>query len=141
MRRPRLPITLRQLTVAVGIIALALAMRRQSAAYHQRAEAYAWIAFHHGSGVWDENGQLVDRDPATRVRDAWAQKMAEKYWRLSDDPWLPVEPDPPPPPEALSHLTATLEPPTVDAPNWEFRLTNPPAWTLLWTWQSSLPRR
>ena len=111
MRQLRLRIKVRQLIVALGVIALVLAMRRQSALYHRRAEAYAWITFHHGSAVLDEDGQFVDRDPVTWVRDAWARKMAERYWRLSDYPWLLVEPDPPPPPEARSHLTHTLEPP------------------------------
>ncbi len=137
MRRPRLQISVRRLIIAVGIIALAIAMRRQSDAFHQRAEAYAWIAFHHGSSVL-ENGRWVDSDPATRVRDAWARAMAEKYWRLSDYPWLPVEPDPPPPPEARSHLTRALEPARVDTPKWSLRSTRPPAWTLLWTWHPSV---
>jgi hypothetical protein len=129
--------------VATAVIALFLGglvwtgrMRQRAADYRERAEAYAEIAFHSGSAVII-NGELVDADPSTRVRDAWVLKMAEKYWHLSDYPWLPVEADPPPPPEALSHLTETLEPPikawNANA-NWSLRRTKAAAWTFLWTW-------
>jgi hypothetical protein len=64
---------------AVGIIALALGwnvwarrMMQQSIAHNERAEAYAQITFHSGSAILDESGQWVEKDKATRVRDAWA---------------------------------------------------------------------
>jgi hypothetical protein len=117
-RLPRVRLTIRRATAGIAIIAVALGvevgwiskMRRLSAAYHQRAEAYAEITFHMGSLVMDRDGRLVDRDPVVRARDAWAWGMAEKYWRLAAYPWLSDEPDPPPPPEALSVLPMTLVP-------------------------------
>jgi hypothetical protein len=141
MRVPRVRLTVRRMMVATGIIALFLGglvwtgrMRQRSAAYHRRAEAYAWIAFHSGSAVFI-NDEWVDSDPVVRVRDAWARRMAEKYWRLSDYPWLPVEPDPTPPPEALSQLSRTLEPWWgAHMADWSLRFTDPPSWTFLWTW-------
>jgi hypothetical protein len=117
-RLPRVRLTIRQSMAGVAIIAVALGVeagwiskiRQRSAAYHQRAEAYAEITFHIGTSVMDQDGQLVERNPVVRVRDAWARGMAEKYWRLAAYPWLSVEPDPPPPPEALLYLPRTLVP-------------------------------
>ncbi len=143
MRPFRFRYTVRRMMVATGIIALLLGglvwidrMRQRSAAYRQRAAAFAWIRFHSGHAVFID-GRWVERNPVVRVRDAWARHMAQKYWRLSDYPWLPVEPDPTPPAEALSVLTDTLEP--RPAPSIDFakglRFTSPPSWTFLWTWR------
>jgi hypothetical protein len=127
---------------AAAIIAVALGvevgwtskMRRRSAAYHQRAEAYAKITFHMGSLVDDGDGNFVERDPVVRVRDAWARGMAEKYWRLAAYPWLSVEPDPPPPLEARSVLPETLVP--VRSHTWSsMRPTSlRSVSTFLWNW-------
>jgi hypothetical protein len=127
--------------VATGIIAILLGgfawigrMRQRSAAYERRAQAYAWMTFHSGSGVLID-GEWVERDPVVRVRDAWARKMAEKYWNLSDYPWLPAGRDPSPPPEALLDLTDTGDPRSeAYMAKWSLRHTDPPSWTLLWTW-------
>jgi hypothetical protein len=117
-RLPRVRLTIQRAMAGIAVIAVALGvevgwiskMRRQSAAYDQRAEAYAEITVHMGHAVLDGDGHFVERDPVVRVRDAWAWGMAEKYWRLAAYPWLTVEPDPPPPPEALSDLPKTLVP-------------------------------
>jgi hypothetical protein len=97
---PRFRFTVRRLMVAVAVVALILGLLRlrpQSIAYHQQAEDYAWVTFHPDSMIILD-GQFASRNPATRIRDPWAWKMAEKYWRLSDYPWLPDSSDPPPPP-------------------------------------------
>lgn len=142
MRTSRFHFSVRRMMVGVGIVALLLGglvfigrMRQRSAAYHRRAQAYAWIAFHMGSGILVD-GEWVERDPVVRARDSWARAMARKYWRLSDYPWLPVGDDPTPPPEAVPELTERREPRFEnDMMNWSLRWTDPPRWTFLWTWR------
>ncbi len=111
-RLPRVRITIPRVVAGVAIIAIALGVeigliskwRRQSAAYQERAAAYAELTLHIGHAVLDRDGQWVERDPILRARDAWAMAMAEKYWRLAAYPWLPVEPDSPYPPDVIPFI-------------------------------------
>jgi hypothetical protein len=130
--------------IAVAILALSLwailwvvEMRARSAAHRRRAFDFAVMTARSGSLVQMSNGRWVDRyeNENTRLMDAWALRMAEKYWHLSDYPWLPVEPDPPPP-ERLAHPRTAFELPEK---KWNGLLvgergSRPPAWTFLWTW-------
>jgi hypothetical protein len=130
--------------MAVVILALSLRaifwvveMRTRSAAHRQRAWEFALMRACVASFVPMNDGRWVDRyeDENTRLRDAWARRMSEKYWHLSDYPWLAVEPDPPPP-ERLAHPRTAFELPELE---WNGLLvgergSRPPAWTFLWTW-------
>jgi hypothetical protein len=81
MRRPRVRLTVRDLTIVVAVAALltggfVLARRsahyRREALFHSRAAARAAAAKH------DYHDQLV-----------------KKYIRAANRPWLPLDPDPP----------------------------------------------
>src|SRR6516162_3210080 len=109
MRLPRF--TVRRLMVAVAILPLSLRailwvveMRTRSALYDRRAFEFAHSTARSGSIALTKDGREVNLydDENDWLHDAWACTMAKKYWRLSDYPWLPVEPDPPPP-ERLAH--------------------------------------
>ena len=151
MKRPRLRFTVRRLMIAVAILAVSIRaiswvveMRTRSASYDRRAFEFAWRTGHSGSGIITKDGRLVGlgENENTRLEDAWACKMARKYWRLSDYPWLPVEPDPPPP-ERLAHPRHAIDLPAEfhhpELHNWGCwnRDSSPPAWTFLWTWRRS----
>jgi hypothetical protein len=143
MKWPRLRFTVRRLMIAVAILALSIRtitwvgeMRTRSAEYEKRASKFGWMTSHAGSGgTWSNRGWVgIGENENTHRQDEWACKLAEKYWRLSDYPWLPVEPDPPPP-ARLDHPRSAI-----DIPDWKpcgcwNRPNEPPAWTFLWTWR------
>ncbi len=143
MKWPRLRFTVRRLMIAVAILALSIRaiiwvgeMRTRSAEYAERASEFGTSTTRGGSGRIRSDGAWVhiSENENTHRQDEWACKLAEKYWRLSDYPWLPVEPDPPPP-ARLDHPRHAF-----DIPDWKpcgcgSRLTSPPAWTFLWTWR------
>jgi hypothetical protein len=142
MKRPRLRFTVRRLMIAVAILALSLRailwvaeMRTRSAAHHRRAIEFVLITARSGSVVHTKDGRRVDRyeNENRRREDAWARQLAEKYWHLSNYPWLAVEPDPPRP-EPLAHPRSAFELPEEDARPWWDQGSDPPAWTFLWTW-------
>jgi hypothetical protein len=140
---PRPRFTLRRMMIGLAIVALPLRaifwvaeMRTKSLAYERRAESFAWITARSGSVTFTSDGRFINtwENENHWLEDAWACKLAEKYRRLSDYPWLPVEPDPPPPtplakPRPAIDLPAEME---VGCLN---RDSTPPAWTMLWTYR------
>jgi hypothetical protein len=123
MQLPCVPSNRWRLVIGVALIALTVGgigwfpgrvfwtdrMRQQSAAHHQRAEAYARLTLTAFSGSPEEWTIHWDRD-------RWAWEMARKYWRAARFPWLSVEPDKPPPTQAVrSGLDVVPIPPP---PNW-----------------------
>ncbi len=105
MRLPRAKVTVRRMMIAVAVIALVqwvVSMRQRSAIYHQRAEAYAWLA-----GDKAFSGSLADL-LAERECDKWAREMEKKYRRAARYPWLSVEPDTPPPNNTYDHEISLL---------------------------------
>jgi hypothetical protein len=143
MRLPRLRFTVRRLMIAVAIVALLMGgslwivqMRTRSASYRQRAFEFAVMTARSGSGILTKDGRWVSRydNENDWLRDAWACKLAEKYWGLSHYPWLPVEPDPPPP-ERLARPRPAVDLPAELQPGcWSIDL-DAPWWTFLWTWR------
>ncbi len=143
MPLPRVRFTVRRLMVAVAVFAISFGamtwvarMRALSATYRQRAANFSWLTARIGSIVMMPDGRWVNRyeDENDRLRDAWALCLAAKYLRLSYYPWLPVEPDPPPP-EPLAHPRNAFTLPERDSsPAVSFFESRPPAWTFLWTW-------
>jgi hypothetical protein len=149
MRLPRLRFTVRRLIVAVAILGLLMGtgrwvvrMRIRSAAYRGRAYAFAGkTAQAFGRSVKANDGGRVNvyDNENSYLQYAWAREMANKYWRLTNRPWLPAGPDPPRP-ERLAHPR-----PAVDCPaelrsrgpsiRWYFEPVSP-WWTFLWTWRN-----
>jgi hypothetical protein len=143
MRIPRPRFTVRRMMVGLVVIAPSLRsilwvveMRTKSVAYESRAQSFAWMTAHAGSGTFTSDGRFINiwEDENTWLQDAWACKLAEKYWRLSDYPWLPAEPDPPPP-EPLAHPRRAIDLPAGIQTGCLSRASRPPAWTFLWTWR------
>ena len=142
MRLPLVRFTVRRMMVGVAITAALMGvsrwiveMRTRSAEYKRRAWDFSWMTARSGSLIRTRDGRWVNGydDENDWLLDAWACKLAEKYWRLSDRPWLPVEPDPPPP-ERLAHpRPATDLPAEMESGCWN-RVSRPPAWTFLLTW-------
>jgi hypothetical protein len=151
MRLPRVRFTVRRLMVAVAIVGLlmgtglwAVRMRTLSAAYRERAFEFGGepaVGRNLDFKVITEDGEYISvhKDENYWLRREWGHKLAEKYRRLADRPWLPVEPDPPPP-ERLAHPRRAA-----DCPK-ELRSRGPscrwyvepvyPWWTFLWTWRN-----
>ena len=147
--RPRF--TVRSLMISVVIVGLLMGaslwiveMRTRSAAYRQRAFEFGdMTGFRLGRTVQAKNGRSVNPmdDENTYLRYAWATKLAEKYWRLADRPWLPVEPDPPPP-ERLPHPRPAVDcPEGIQSWGWNRHRREQvyPWWTFLWTWRQRFP--
>jgi hypothetical protein len=144
MKRPRLRFTVRRLMIAVAIVAVSISaiswvveMRTRSTAYERRAIEFAGSTARGGSGFVTKDGRWVSKydDENDWLRDAWACKMAKRYWRLSDYPWLPVEPALPPP-ERLDNPRPAIDlPAELDHTDCWNRESRPPAWTFLWTWR------
>jgi hypothetical protein len=141
MRMPRFRFSMRRMMVAVVTLALALAairwvaeMKTRSADSRRRARDFGAMSIHYGSGIITSDGGWVGmgEDENTRLIDRWACELSEKYWRLSDYPWLPVEPDPPPP-ERLARPRSGLDLPAETACSCWNRGSRPPAWAFLWT--------
>ena len=140
LRRPRFSV--RRLMVAVAILAVSfkgvswvVVMRIRSAEYRRRAFEFGLMTSRNGGDVPARDGRWVNKydDENDWLLDAWACKLAGKYWRLSDYPWLLVEPDPPPPKRLAHPRPATDLPAEMESGCWG-RASRPPAWTFLWTW-------
>lgn len=138
---PRVRFTVRRLMIAVAILALTIRavvwvgeMRKLSAEYERRAFEFGLSTARLRSGVQRSDGSMASRydDENNYREDAWACKLAEKYWRLSDYPWLPVEPDPPPP-RPLPHPRRGVDLPAEMECHCYGRKDDPPAWTFLWS--------
>ena len=99
MKLPRVRFTLRKMMAAVAVLALILWTGRLlslSAMYRDRALKYA--AEDLGAAellMGPRERPRVFHPPSARL--LWARKMANKYQRAAWCPWLPVEPDSPPP--------------------------------------------
>lgn len=142
MRLPRPRLTIRRLMVVVAIAALLMGerawiveMRRRSALYRRQAFEFGVMTARAGSNTFTKDGRWVSRydDENDWLRDAWACTLAEKYWQLSYYPWMPDEPDPPPP-DRLDHPRRALDlPAELESGCWS-RASEAPWWTLLWTW-------
>ena len=139
--RPRF--TMRRLMVVVAIVGLLMGgslwivrMRTRSAAYRQRAFEFSLMTARDGGVIFTEDGKFHSKydNENDWLRDAWACKLAEKYWRLSLRPWLPVEPDPPPP-ELLAHPKNTVDDENEMYPCRGDSNLDIPWWTFLWTWR------
>jgi hypothetical protein len=142
--RPRF--TVRSLMIAVAIVGLVMGASLWLVEMRARSAAYRWRAFQFGSmtctrlghTVRAKNGLSVNpMDDENRYHKyAWAHKLAEKYWRLADRLWLPVEPDPPPP-EPLAHPRVALDcPAEIQSWGWPWhREPFYPWWTFLWSWR------
>ena len=147
MKWPRVRFTIRRLMVAVAILAVAIRavlwigdMRRLSNEYALRAFRFSTVPqrmFNSKSFAMTKDGRWVNRndDENDWLRDAGACKLAEKYWRLSDYPWLPVEPDPPPP-QPIPHPRPAVDlPAEMDCRCQTPMAERPPRWTFLWAWR------
>ena len=144
LNRNRLRFTVRSLMIVVAIVGLLLGaslwvleMRTRSAAYRKRALEFG-VMFWRGSGsaAWTKYGRMVDVYDSENdwIKDEWAYKQAEKYWRISHYPWLPVDPDPPPP-KLLVHARAAVDLPAEMHWAGRYRYPDAPWWTFLWTWR------
>ena len=151
MRLPSVRFTVRRMMVAVAIVGLLIGsgrwvvvMRTRSAAYRKRAYEFAGSNVRIYASDFDVTAKdgmsvSVHEDENFWLREEWAKKLGEKYWRLADRPWLPAEPDPPRP-EPLVHGRSAIDCPAA------LRLKGPlyrwvkdpvyPWWTFLWTWRS-----
>ena len=100
--------------VLIGAVRWVVEMRTRSALYDRRAFEFAWSTACLGSIVTTKDGRRVSRydDENDWLEDAWACKMAKKYWRLSDYPALPVGTHPPPP-ERLAHPRRAIDLPVL----------------------------
>jgi hypothetical protein len=143
LSRIRRRFTARSLMIAVAIVGLLtgaslwiVEMRFRSAAYRLRAFEFGDMTGRVGEIWYTKDGRhfiLYDNENDWH-RYVWATKLAEKYWQLADRPWLPVEPDPPPP-ERLAHPRGAVDLPA-DFPSWGwYREPVYPWWTILWTWR------
>ena len=144
LSRFRLRFTVRSLMIVVAIVGLLLGaslwvleMRTRSAAYRRRAGEFGDMTYRAGSSVWTKEGRMVNFYDSENnwIRDEWAYKLAEKYSRLADRPWLPVDPDPPPP-KPLAHPRKAVDLPA-DFRSWQWD-GKPvcPWWTFLWVWRN-----
>ena len=104
MRPPRM--TTRWWMIAVVVVGWAcmLEHRRRSftalAAYHQSKLAVMEVDIETSKGIrrhWylDQTGYAMTADELKAAE--WHKPLAEKYRHAARYPWLPVEPDPPPP--------------------------------------------
>jgi hypothetical protein len=148
MKMPRPRFTTRRLMVAVAIVALSMGtglwvieMRARSASYLKRAFEFHGQTLRVGSTYTKDGRRFrIGEDENTQLQDEWARKLARKYRRLSDYPWLPVDPDPLPP-ERLAHPRAAAGVPVQWLQEeWDYSMvdsvySNSPWWTFLWTWR------
>jgi hypothetical protein len=85
---------LRTLMIGVAIVGAILGL---GVRLHARAEQYRRVAYEHERQVGLMWGCLNDGHPSER--ESWHESLATKYRYHASHPWLPVQPDPPPPPE------------------------------------------
>jgi hypothetical protein len=113
MRRPRLRFRLRRMMAGVAILAVffgvVVALRRKSEVFRRDSQVHARKAQTYADVGW---GLQRFKEGDARVDEA-NQRLASRYWHLhtyhrqlkgkyeraAARPWLPVVPDPPPPPE------------------------------------------
>lgn len=98
MSFPRM--TMRRWMLVVLLAALALEvvrLRSLSAAYREKAYSYPGGLLGNTPILMGPNGSH-SRGYRPSARALWEEKIVEKYMHLSRFPWLPVEPDSPPPP-------------------------------------------
>jgi hypothetical protein len=105
MRLPRM--TTRRWMVMVGIVAIALGVieivreRRLASGYRLRAKFYATWEASTGDIVFTGSGRAQGLTAVAKAPDegqkAYAASMRRKYEWAAAHPWLPVQPDPPPP--------------------------------------------
>jgi hypothetical protein len=124
--------------ILLGAVRWITVMRARSAEYELRAWKFMDYGARNAIFKLSRNKHGVTVDLYDNENDwrryAWADKLARKYFRLSTYPWLPVEPDPPPPkpldcPRGAPDLTPEM------APGKEPDPSLPPTWTFLWTWR------
>jgi hypothetical protein len=114
MRLPRVRFTVRGMMVAVTVLATVLAgreyLRIRSERFYDMAVSYQAFS------VFPGEGRFYDTAPLETYR----LELAHKYFRAAQQPWLPVEDDPPMP--TLTPLP--IAPGTHRSP---FDLDQPPA--------------
>jgi hypothetical protein len=100
---PRLRFTMRRMMAAVAVVALGLAVVRWKRSMDALSANYQHRALSHRVKVADDHFLML-RSPDDSREDKWLDRrkayrsaMAEKWNRAALFPWLPVEPDPPPP--------------------------------------------
>ena len=99
MRVHRIQFTLRRMMAALAVVAILCWAGRLlllSAMYRERARAFSFELMTE-TPIWmgPKERPRVYSSPSPRVR--WAREMGHKYERAARYPWLPVEPDSPPP--------------------------------------------
>jgi hypothetical protein len=140
--RPRF--TVRSLMIVVAMVGILLGsslwvieMRTRSAAYRKRAREFGDMTCRDGSNFFlmeDRRRINLYENENTFIINEWAYKLAEKYCRLADRPWSPVDPDQPRP-KLLAHPRGALDLPA-DYPSWHwYREPVSPWWTFPWTWR------
>ncbi len=102
-RVPRMRFTVRRMMGAVAIVALLLAwvqMRRRfderRASFEDQSVIHAAHEILQRGGGADVFSGIGEIKPNAR-RAAYHARMRQKYERAARYPWLPIEPDPPPP--------------------------------------------
>ena len=117
MRLPRPRFTLRRLMLAVAILALLLGVWLWGE--RRRARFSALAGWHERQVLWNlcvivgypgPDGEYIyeaqarsqmpgnpPMSPHQQRISTWHYQIAMKYYRAARNPWLPVEPDPPPP--------------------------------------------
>ena len=105
MRLPRVRFTVRRMMVAVAVVAVAALiqggefLRRRSHDYAARADNYAVeLTLGGAEEPWPPitaEEIISEQRKAERLR--YYSAMEQKYRHAARRPWLPVEPDPPPP--------------------------------------------
>ncbi len=134
-KRYLMSISVRATMCWIILLAMILYLRRTSAKFGDIAEHYAKITTLYSKYESYDNS-CMNESRTSKVLDPWVQRMTAKYWRLSDYPWLWVEDDELPPPEGIQFLKKMRS----SGENYNvacktFRRTNPPFWTILWTWK------
>lgn len=87
MQTIRLRLTVRRMMAAVAILAILIAMGLQWWRLHQKAEYHAWGIVLSGNLKGPMGEELAE----------YHARLRDKYESASARPWLPVDPDPPPP--------------------------------------------
>jgi hypothetical protein len=95
MRLPRM--TTRRWMIAVAGVGIVLGA---SVELQRRHDRFLHLAKHHemqSFKLTDDTG--LDARMWSDAKFEWHRRLGEKYRRAATSPWLPVEPDPPAPPE------------------------------------------
>jgi hypothetical protein len=106
MRVPRVRFSIWQIMVAVAAVALAMAIRIETARIRLRSVDYQLRSLDHGLAAMRYDGRpaFSCRGPVelpSSVRDprkaAYHAAMSDKWAEAAEHAWLPVAPDPPEP--------------------------------------------